>query len=57
MNNSFQLKPLSEIIDFKNGKAIKTSNGNIPIYGGNGILGYTNDSNYVNNLIIGRVGV
>ena len=56
MNNSFQLKPLSEIIDFKNGKAIKTSNGNIPIYGGNGILGYTNDSNYVNNLIIGRVG-
>lgn len=47
---------LSEIIDFKNGKKAPEFIGNIPIYGGNGILGYTNKSNYKNVLIIGRVG-
>lgn len=45
-----------DLIDFKNGKSIKSSCGNIPIYGGNGILGYTNEYNYNNILIIGRVG-
>lgn len=47
---------LGELIDFKNGKAIKQSSGKIPIYGGNGILGYTDVSNYENTIIIGRVG-
>lgn len=47
---------LGEFIDFKNGKAIKQSSGKIPIYGGNGILGYTDVSNYENTIIIGRVG-
>ena len=47
---------LNDILEFKNGKAKKTNHGNIPIYGGNGVLGYCSDSNYENVLIIGRVG-
>jgi type I restriction enzyme S subunit len=47
---------LDKIIDFKNGKIAPKNNGQIPIYGGNGILGFTNESNYENVLIIGRVG-
>lgn len=34
-----------------------SENGTVPIYGGNGILGYTNISNYSECIIIGRVGV
>ncbi|MWP46679.1 restriction endonuclease subunit S [Gilliamella sp. Pas-s27] len=41
---------------FSNGKSTDKNNGNIPIYGGNGILGYTSKSNFSNILIIGRVG-
>lgn len=48
---------LGEIIQFGNGKAKPNSSGNIPIYGGNGILGYTNVHNYSDEtIIIGRVG-
>ena len=48
---------LSDIIDFKNGKKKPEITGNIPKYGGNGITGYTNDSNSNGKcLIIGRVG-
>lgn len=48
---------LEEYIEFKNGKKRPKEIGSIPIYGGNGILGYTNKSNTLkNNLIIGRVG-
>lgn len=47
---------LNDILEFKNGKAKKTNHGNIPIYGGNGVLGYCSDSNFENVLIIGRVG-
>ena len=48
---------LVNYIEFKNGKKKPNENGNIPIYGGNGILGYTNKSNTKkNNLVIGRVG-
>ena len=50
------MKEESDLIDFKNGKSIKPSSGNIPIYGGNGILGYSEKYNYKNILIIGRVG-
>lgn len=48
---------LGEIADFKNGKAIKANDGIIPIYGGNGIVGYTESSNAKNVIIIGRVGI
>ena len=48
---------LKEIIEFKNGKKKPSSKGSIPIYGGNGILGYTDQNNQNGeSLIIGRVG-
>ena len=48
---------LGEIADIKNGKAIVPVEGDIPIYGGNGIVGYTNSSNAENVVVIGRVGI
>lgn len=48
---------LGEISEFKNGKATKLSNGIIPVYGGNGIVGYTETSNAENVIVIGRVGI
>lgn len=34
-----------------------TSKGTIPVYGGNGILDYTNTANMQSGVVIGRVGV
>ena len=51
------IEKLNELVEFKNGKKRPTEKGIIPVYGGNGILGYTNQFNAEqNNLIIGRVG-
>lgn len=48
---------LSFFADFFNGKSRPSEVGIIPVYGGNGILGYTNKSNYSGkSFIIGRVG-
>lgn len=48
---------LGDIAEFKNGKARPESNGQFPIYGGNGILGYGDQSNSVGEVVvIGRVG-
>lgn len=47
---------LREAIHFKNGKKRPTSEGNIPVYGGNEVLGYAGESNYEHCIIIGRVG-
>lgn len=48
---------LSEYVTFKNGKKKPAENGEYPIYGGNGILGFTNQYNSCSNsIIIGRVG-
>ena len=47
---------LGDVMVFKNGKKRPSGNGNIPVYGGNGILGYTNDYNNEDCIIIGRVG-
>ena len=48
---------LEKAIKFKNGKKRNSEVGDIPVYGGNGILGYTNIYNAEkNNIIIGRVG-
>lgn len=52
----FEKVALSAFIDFKNGKKRPSANGVIPVYGGNGILSYTTQSNYENTVIIGRVG-
>ena len=41
---------------FKNGKKRPKTVGKFPVYGGNGILGYTNEWNNENCVVIGRVG-
>ena len=43
-------------MNFSNGKKRPQASGNIPVYGGNGILAYTTKSNAENCVIIGRVG-
>lgn len=53
----WRMGTLGEIADFKNGKAIQANNSIIPIYGGNGIVGYTESFNAENVIIIGRVGI
>ena len=47
---------LSDILKFKNGKKRPKEGGTVPVYGGNGILGYSNSSNSEKCIIIGRVG-
>jgi len=50
---------LGDYIDFKNGRTSpdRSDNAPIPVYGSNGIIGYTKESNAPeNSLIIGRVG-
>jgi len=56
---SWEVGTLDDIAVFSNGKSRPNGveNGKIPIYGGNGILGFTNQSNYEGlSIIIGRVG-
>lgn len=53
----WQVKKLGEIIDFQNGKAIQNvSQGRYPVFGSNGIIGYTDETRFKNAVIIGRVG-
>ena len=47
---------LQDLIIFTNGKKRPETIGNIPVYGGNGVLAYTDKSNADNCVIIGRVG-
>ena len=48
---------LKEVLEFGNGKVKPLNDGFIPIYGGNGILGFGDDFNYSGEtIIIGRVG-
>jgi len=48
---------LGDVIRFGNGKAIKPGGeGRFPVYGSNGIIGYSDDFRYENGIIIGRVG-
>ena len=46
----------SELFKWTSGKPITPTEGAIPIYGSNGIIGYTNRPKYKNKIIIGRVG-
>ena len=55
--DGWRMGTLDDIIGIRNGKAIIPSDGNIPIYGGNGIVGYTRESNAKDVVIIGRVGI
>ena len=50
------LSQLGNFINFGNGKSRPSTLGGIPVYGGNGILSYTDKSNAENVVIIGRVG-
>ncbi|ODS87487.1 MAG: hypothetical protein ABS44_11000 [Chryseobacterium sp. SCN 40-13] len=47
---------LKDFVLIKNGKMKPNGNGNIPVYGGNGIIEYVNQNNYERLNIIGRVG-
>lgn len=47
---------LATYLNFSNGKKRPSHIGAIPVYGGNGILDYTDRSNNENCLVIGRVG-
>ena len=48
---------LGDVVSFGNGKERPKSVGDIPVYGGNGILDYTDTSNYTGEtIVIGRVG-
>lgn len=47
---------MSDIVKFSNGKKKPNITGAIPIYGGNGVLGYTGEYNYEDVIIVGRVG-
>lgn len=56
MKSEWAQVQLKDILDFKNGKKRPNTSGNIPVYGGNGILGFAGNSNNQNCIIIGRVG-
>jgi len=48
---------LGDIIQFGNGKERPKTEGSIPVFGGNGILGWCDKANYDSEtIIIGRVG-
>lgn len=47
---------IGQLIAFSNGKKRPNEEGDVPVYGGNGILAYTNKFNSNNCIIIGRVG-
>lgn len=46
----------SDLFTWSSGKPITPTEGDIPIYGSNGIIGYTSIPKYTNKLILGRVG-
>jgi len=48
---------LAKCVDFYNGKGIRPlKSGKYPVYGSNGILGFTNEFLYENAIVLGRVG-
>ena len=47
---------LEKEMNFSNGKKKPKNTGTIPIYGGNGVLGYAEENNYEDVIAIGRVG-
>lgn len=50
------MSKLSKILQIKNGKIASIEGSLYPIYGGNGIIGFSDNYNYENVIIIGRVG-
>lgn len=57
MNADWSEKLLGDIFRFYNGKAIKPGGiGQYPVYGSNGIIGWSDEFKHANAVIIGRVG-
>ncbi len=46
----------SELFSWSSGRAVMSNNGIVPIYGSNGIIGFTDVARYSNKIILGRVG-
>lgn len=55
--DGWRMGTLGEIAEFSNGKLTELCDGEYPVYGGNGIVGFTDDFNAENVIVIGRVGV
>ena len=58
----WEVKKLKYVVTIKSGDGLSNENihpeGEFPIYGGNGLLGYTNDFNVNGStLVVGRVGL
>lgn len=57
MMNNWKKYKLGEVVSWGNGKERPKDKGPIPVYGGNGVLDYTNQNNYEGEtVIVGRVG-
>ena len=57
MMNNWKKNKLGEVVSWGNGKERPKDKGPIPVYGGNGVLDYTNQNNYEGEtVIVGRVG-
>lgn len=56
MKCEWKTQSLGSIMNFKNGKKRPDITGTIPVYGGNGVLNFTNEFNSQNCIVIGRVG-
>lgn len=52
----WRMGTLDELAGFKNGKVVQPIDGENPVYGGNGIVGFHNSYNAINVIVIGRVG-
>ena len=46
----------SQLFRWSSGKPVTVCEGNIPVYGSNGIIGYNDKAKYKNRVILGRVG-
>ena len=55
-NKASEYTKLSNLMVFGNGKSRPKTSGTIPVYGGNGVLSYTDKFNTENTVLIGRVG-
>lgn len=53
----WRIGTIEDVADVKNGKSITPIEGDIPVYGGNGIVGRTDVSNAKGVVVIGRVGI
>jgi type I restriction enzyme S subunit len=55
--NGWEVVKLEDVIEFLNGKVAKNMEADgYPVYGSNGIIGYSKNALYENGIILGRVG-